>query len=462
MSDFSSISELGKALRAKKTTSAELTEQAILALGSKGRDYNAVAELTADHARKQAKAADARFAVGKPLGPLDGIPYGAKDLLATKGIPTRWGSPGHSDQVFDYDATAIAKLNEAGAVLVAKLAMIELAGGGNYDIAGASASGPCYSAFDKTRWAGGSSSGSGAAVGLGLVPFALGSETAGSILCPSAFNGLTGFRPTYGRVSRHGAMALAWTLDRVGPLARSAEDAGLVLQAIAGPDPNDLTASDRKFSLRLQGPAPKRIGLLKEDFKGNKADVAEKGLQEMIAVLKKQGYEFVDVEYPKMPYDVAIGIIVDAEGASAHENFLRGDRMQELADPNQIAGFAAALETKAVDYLWAMRLKREAVKANVVWEKCDAILSPTFYHRAPLANEPLGKGFELMGGDGGPSNLLGWPAIGFPFAFEFDSPLGMTVFAPCWREDVCYKIVRDFQKATDWHKRHPLQETARL
>lgn len=454
MDGYSTVAELGKALRGKKVSSVELAKFYLDRLSTKGKEHNAVAQLTEELAMKQAKAADERFAAGNPKGPLDGIPFGVKDLCATKGIPTRWGSPGHDDQVFDYDATTVARLQDAGAVLVAKLAMIELAGGGNYDIAGASATGPGLCAWDKTRWAGGSSSGSGAATALGCVPFSLGSETAGSIVCPSAFNGLTGFRPGYGRVSRFGAMTLCWTLDRVGPIARNVDDAALAMQCIAGQDPKDPTTFPEKLNLRARGDKP-RIGLLKEDFAKNKAGDCEKAYNDTIAVLKKQGYEFVDVEYPKMPYDLAIGIIVDAEGASAHENFIRGDRFETMADPHQIAGLAAALETKAVDYLWAMRLKLEAVKANVVWEKCDAIITPTFYHGAPPAEGSLNDSFGLMGGDGGPSNLLGWPAISFMNGFDGKLPLGLTVMAPCFREDICHRVVKDFQRETDWHTKHP-------
>ena len=250
---YSSIREMAKALATRKVSSVELTEMYLGRLKTLGAEHNAVAELTEELALKQAKQADE-----KPTGSiLNGIPFGAKDLLATKGIPTRWGSPGHDDQVFHYNATVIDKLAGAGAVLAAKLEMIELAGGGNYNVANASRMGPCLSAWDKSLWAGGSSSGSGAATALGCVGFSLGSETSGSIVCPSAFNGATGFRPTYGRVSRYGAMALCWTLDKLGPICRSADDCGLVLEAIAGPDPKDVSSLNQKFNLRTKGPKPK-------------------------------------------------------------------------------------------------------------------------------------------------------------------------------------------------------------
>src|SRR5205823_6970158 len=187
----------------------------------------------------QARAADREIKAGRYRGPLHGVPYGAKDLLATRGIPTTWGAEPYKDQVFDYDATIVRKLREAGAILVAKLAMVELAGAFGYNNADASFSGPCRNPWNTDYWAGGSSSGPGSAVAAALVPFAIGSETSGSIITPCAYCGVSGLRPTYGRVSRHGAMALSWTLDKLGPMCRTAEDCALVLSAIAGRDPLD-------------------------------------------------------------------------------------------------------------------------------------------------------------------------------------------------------------------------------
>ena len=448
---YSSIREMAKALATRKVSSVELTEMYLGRLKTLGAEHNAVAELTEELALKQAKQADE-----KPTGSiLNGIPFGAKDLLATKGIPTRWGSPGHDDQVFHYNATVIDKLAGAGAVLAAKLEMIELAGGGNYNVANASRMGPCLSAWDKSLWAGGSSSGSGAATALGCVGFSLGSETSGSIVCPSAFNGATGFRPTYGRVSRYGAMALCWTLDKLGPICRSADDCGLVLEAIAGPDPKDVSSLNQKFNLRTKGPKPK-IGLLKETFAESKASACQAAYEETVSILRNLGYETVEVAYPDLPYGLAIDIIVGAEGASAHEHFIRGDRFQELRDVHQVAGFASALEIKAVDYLWALRLRSEALKANAVWDSCDCIFTPSFYHKAISATLPFDQTWENMGGDSGPSNLLGWPAIAFPIGFEDGAPLGGQVIAPAFREDICVRVAKDFQRHSDFHLRRPI------
>ena len=198
---------------------------------------------------EQAEKAEAEVNEGNYRGPLHGIPYGAKDLLATSGgIPTTWGAAPLRDQVFGFDATVVRNLEEAGAVLASKLAMVEIAGGMGYRQPNASFTGPGRNPWDPSTWTGGSSSGSGAAVAAGLVPFAIGSETWGSILSPANNCGVAGLRPTYGRVSRFGAMALSWTLDKLGPLCLTADDCGLVLEAIAGPDPNDQTAADTEYA----------------------------------------------------------------------------------------------------------------------------------------------------------------------------------------------------------------------
>ena len=466
MGPFSSIKDLGAALRKKEVSSAELTQIYLQRLKTKGREHRAVALLLEDHAQKAARKADQTMS--RASSPLHGIPYGAKDLLSFANHPTEWGSPGHKGQKFQHSATVIERLNGAGAVLLAKLATIELAGGGNYNVAHASSTGACLCAWDKGRWAGGSSSGSGAATALGCVGFSIGTETSGSITCPSAFNGCTGFRPTYGRVSRFGAMALCWSLDKIGPICRSSEDCAIVMAAIAGYDPKDASTLTEKLSLASSGRKP-RIGLLKEDFKGSKAFAMSKAYSDAVAQFKRLGYEVVDVAYPKMPYGLAVGIIVDAEGASAHEQFIRSDRFQKLADINQVAGFSAALETRATDYLWAMRLRTEALRANNVWDKCDCIFTPTFYHAAVPADRPFNETWVGMGGDEGPSNLLGWPAMAFPIGFETGqnsalkdpkgtlgtAPLGGQIIAPCMREDVCLRLALDYQRETDWHIRHP-------
>src|ERR1700690_755125 len=236
---FAGIGEISTRLRAKEFSAVELTRAFCDRLEKIGAAHNALALSLRASALKKAKDVDGDLKRERTRGPLQGIPYGAKDLFAVKKQPTEWGSRAFAGQVFDEDAHVIRRLDQSGAILIGKLAMIELAGGVGYRTAAASATGPAMNPWDRAHWAGGSSSGSGVATSAGLVTFALGSETSGSIITPSAFCGVTGLRPTYGLVSRRGAMALAWTLDKIGPLCRSAEDCGHVLHTIAGADPAD-------------------------------------------------------------------------------------------------------------------------------------------------------------------------------------------------------------------------------
>src|SRR6059058_3529943 len=231
---FLPVRELGARIRDRRLSPVELTGACLDRLERLGGRYHAVVSLMRAPALREARAAEQEIRAGRYRGPLHGIPYGAKDLLATRGVPTTWGAAPYRKQVFDHDATAVRKLREAGAVLVAKLAMVELAGGFGYNNADASFTGPCRTPWDTRYWSGGSSAGSGAAVAAALVPFAIGSETSGSIITPAAYCGVSGLRTTFGRVSRYGAMALSWTLDKLGPMCRSADDCGIVLNAIAG------------------------------------------------------------------------------------------------------------------------------------------------------------------------------------------------------------------------------------
>src|SRR4249920_2694587 len=233
------LSELAKRIETKKLSPVELTQLYLDRSAKLGPRLSAYAQLTPEIALAQAAAAEKEIQRGHYRGPLHGIPYAAKDLLAVKGVPCTWGAKPYANQVFDYDATVIEYLNRVGAVLIGKAAMIELAGGMGYRFATASLQGEAKNPWDTKCWTCGSSSGSGAIVAAGLAAFAIGSETWGSIICPSAFCGVSGLRPTYGRVSRFGAMALAPSMDKIGPLARSADDCARIFSAIAGHDPKD-------------------------------------------------------------------------------------------------------------------------------------------------------------------------------------------------------------------------------
>src|SRR5271169_3775217 len=244
---FASISELGAKLRAGEVSPVELTRAFCERFERLGPRYNAIALSLREQAIRKAREFEGDFKHDRARGPLHAIPFGVKDLLAVKGHPTTWGAKPYAGQVFDYDAHVIEKLTGARAILIGKLAMVELAGGGGYRLPSASLTGPGLNPWDRSRWTGGSSSGSAAAVAAGLVTFAIGSETSGSIVTPASFCGVTALRPTYGLVSRHGAMALSWTMDKIGPLCRSAEDCALVLETIAGADPDDPGSAHKSF-----------------------------------------------------------------------------------------------------------------------------------------------------------------------------------------------------------------------
>ncbi len=458
---YQSATELGLRLRSRQISSVELTRLFLDRLANQGKALNGVSEITADLALQQARAADEEIAAGKIRGPLHGVPYGAKDLLATQGIPTRWGSPAHANQVFDYDATVISRLREAGAVLIGKLAMVELAGGGGYDTASASATGPAKCPWNTTRWAGGSSSGSGACVGAGAVGFAIGTETWGSITVPASFCGITGLRPTYGRVSRHGAMALCWTLDKIGPMARSAEDCGHILEAIAGPDPEDATCAPRRFRFRPSpsrstAGRPIRLGILQHDYA--RSPETHKLFEDALTVFRRRKFVLADAHYPQgIPYDATAGAIIRAEAASAFENLVRSGRVGLLADPVQQAGFIAGLEMPAVDYLRAMRIRTIALqKLHTLWNEFDALIAPTLLTGATPITTPLSAGTEDWGGNGGPGNLAGWPSISIPMGFGKDNlPIGLEIVGAPFAEQIVLSLAMMYQRETDWHLQHP-------
>jgi aspartyl-tRNA(Asn)/glutamyl-tRNA(Gln) amidotransferase subunit A len=245
---YGTVTDIGRGLREGTFTSAELTEAYLERLENLGGRLNAVATVTTERATRAARKADEELSAGTDRGPLHGIPYGVKDLIAVRGHPTTWGARPYEDQTFEEDATVVQRLDAAGAVLTAKLASVELAGGMGYEQANASLTGPGLNPWNTGAWSGGSSSGPGSAVAAGLIGFAIGSETWGSIVTPSSFCGVSGLRPTYGRVSRAGAMALSWTMDKLGPMCRSAEDCWLVLSVIAGKDERDPASADRDLT----------------------------------------------------------------------------------------------------------------------------------------------------------------------------------------------------------------------
>ncbi|MCY3637491.1 MAG: amidase, partial [Chloroflexi bacterium] len=317
---FTPIRELAELVRTRQVSPVELAETFVARLESIGHRYNAVVTVTAERAMEQARRAEGEIAAGEYKGALHGIPYGAKDLLATSGgIPTTWGAAPFREQVFEYDAAVVRKLEAAGATLAAKLAMVEIAGGMGYRQPNASFTGPGMTPWGSEgneAWSGGSSSGSGAAVAAGLVPFAIGSETWGSILSPANNCGLAGLRPTYGRVSRQGAMVLSWTLDKLGPLCLTADDCGLVLDAIAGADTDDPSTTDMPYRYDIHASVGQRfkLAVLKNVTEGRQ-EVVVANFERALGTLADVA-DIEEIEFPDLPYEAATRTILNAESAS--------------------------------------------------------------------------------------------------------------------------------------------------
>ncbi|MBI2323665.1 MAG: amidase [Chloroflexi bacterium] len=460
-------------------SAVELATETVDRLASLGPRYNAVASLMRTRALREAAAADRAIARGDARSPLLGIPYGAKDLLAARGAPTTWGAAPYRDQKLRFDATAIARLRRAGAVLAAKLAMVELAGGGGYRYPSASLQGPGLNPWDVGRWAGGSSSGSAAAVAAGLVPFALGSETSGSIGTPSAYCGITGLRPTYGLVSRHGAMALSWTLDKIGPLARTATDCAHVLAAIAGPDAKDATVSGKRFRPLSADAARDAIARVRVGFAGDEleraGDSAKPAIMRGIDELRRIAPTFVDARLPEdIPYGPMVATVYGAEGATIFAELIESERLDLMPDARQKAGFRAALEIRARDYLQAMRLRTVlAARMREVFTTCDVIVSAGRTATATGIDQPLDSSAFPPGASAArdtaappprPGNLLlipagnlaGLPAIFFPCGLGTDGlPAGLQLVGPPFSEPLLVALAEAYQRETDHHRRRP-------
>ena len=464
---FAPIPELNARLKKHEFSAEELVKAFGARLESLGPRYNALALPLTKVALARAKDVDKEIKRARYRGPLQGIPFGAKDLLSFAGHPTTWGAKPYATQTFEETATVLGKLDDTGALLIGKLSMVELAGGGGYRIAGASLTGPGLNPWDVTRWSGGSSSGPASAVAAGLVPFALGSETSGSIITPAAFCGVTGLRPTYGLVSRHGAMALSWTLDKIGPICRSAEDCGLVLHEISGGDSNDPGSAGKSFYFAPQfarKPAEMKIGFAAVDMDWADPELRP-ALDAAMKTLREMGATLVETKLPDYPWGALINTIIGAEGASVFEPLISSGKVNELADPSQAEGLKANLTIPAAQYLKAMRVRTLVQRSfRELFENVDLLVAPARYGVAPQVSEPLD-------GSSAPSrpnpasagmhslipaaNLAGLPAISFPCGFAGGLPVGLQLVGPSFRENSLLAVAIEYQKRTEWHKRHP-------
>jgi Asp-tRNA(Asn)/Glu-tRNA(Gln) amidotransferase A subunit family amidase len=468
---FASVRELAELVRTQRITSVALTKMYLERLKKYNPRLHFVITLTEERALASAETADREIAVGKYRGPLHGIPWGAKDLLAVKGYPTTWGAGGFEKQSFDYDATVVERLDAAGAVLVAKMSM------------GALASGPIwFGGMTRTPWntkqpSGGSSAGSASAVGAGCLGFAIGTETLGSISSPSTRCGATGLRPTFGFVPRTGAMALSWTMDKIGPICRSVEDCALVMSAIYGPDGKDRSVQDSAFNWDAEFDWKKiRVGYLKDEFDAPAAPVnatveqkrsfgrrsydSRYGLSALEA-LRKMGVKIVPMKMPTGYHFGDITPILEAEAAAAFDELTRSGRDALLTEqgpqewPNV---FRVARFYSAVDYIQAQRARTLAMDAMAkMFAEVDVIVTPsngaqlsatnlTGHPAVIVPNGVRGEDAPLPDhtGDGHPENV-GGPG----------TPVSITFLGSLYSDARLAAFARAYQEATGFHRIHP-------
>jgi Asp-tRNA(Asn)/Glu-tRNA(Gln) amidotransferase A subunit family amidase len=446
---FLPVTELSELLRRRRITSLALTQMYLARLKKYDPVLHCVISLTEERALNQARAADAEIQRGKYRGPLHGIPWGAKDLLAVRGYRTTWGAGPYQGQVIDGDATVVQRLDAAGAVLVAKLTLGELAQGDIW-----------YGATTRNPWkvdqgSSGSSAGPASATAAGLVGFAIGSETLGSISSPSTRCGTTGLRPTFGRVPRTGAMALSWTMDKLGPICRSVEDCALVLDAVYGPDGQDNTVIAAPFHWDASlSPRALRVGYVKSAFDLPATDPndpkrtlhgTKKFDDAALEVFKRLSVNLIPVTLPDVQYD-AMRIILTAEAAAAFDELTRSDRDKLLVQQGKFDWpntFRTARFIPAVDYVNANRLRSVAIQRwDELMNTVDVIVTPT--GAANLS--------QLVA-----TNLTGHPAVILPNGFREDgTPVSLTFLGGLFQEGKLLAVARAYQEATPFHLRHPV------
>ncbi|WP_426061705.1 amidase [Hymenobacter sp. B1770] len=435
---FYTVRQLGELLRTKQISSEELTKFFLARLTKYDTQLHCVITLTEELALRQARQADQEIKAGKYRGPLHGVPFGVKDLFSAKGYKTTWGSVPYKDQTLDEDAAVVERLREAGGVLLAKLTLGELAQGDVWF--GEKTRTP----WDVTKGSSGSSAGSASAVAAGLLPYAIGTETLGSIISPSTACGVTGLRPTYGRVSRAGAMALSWTMDKAGPIARTAEDCAIVLAALtaAGPDARDPATMLVPNSFRYAFDAnikKLRVGYVKASFDQEYATKAND--QATLEVLRKLGVELVPIELPAIAPG-SMRFVLTAEGAAAFDELTRSGRDAQMVLQNRFAWpntFRSSRFIPAVEYLQAQRVRSLLIEQmDTQLKGLDAYIAPSF-----SANLTL-------------TNLTGQPAVAIPNGFTAAGlPTTITFMGQLYEEGKLLALAKAYQDATEFDEKHP-------
>ena len=441
---FWPVTRLSRLVESRQVTSLELTRMYLGRLKRYDPKLECVITLTEDLALRQARRADSEIAAGRYRGPLHGIPWGVKDLLATKEYPTTWGAEPYKDQQFDFDATIVERLEEAGAVLVAKLVSGALASGDTWF------GGRTVTPWNTQMGTRGSSAGPGAATAAGLVGFSIGTETRGSIVFPSTRCGLSGLRPTYGRVSRYGVMAISFSMDKAGPMCRSVEDCALVFDAIQGPDDRDPALVDLPFNWDPDLDVNQlRVGYIESAFEADWASAQAKANgQATLETLRSLGLDLIPVEFPDYSVDVH-RILLYAEATAAFDELNRSKRDTLLKRPNWSQRFRMARTIPAVEYIQADRHRILLMKEmNQLLERVDMVVVPPSEPGTP-SNSPLGRNTPL-------TNLTGHPCVVVPNGFTEDgTPSTMTFVGKLHAEEEILAVARRYQDATDFHLQYP-------
>jgi len=432
---FCTVAELASLIKQKKISSVELTEFFLNRIALHGDKLEAIIKVTRERAMTQAKKLDIELANGKYRGPLHGIPYGLKDLFAVKGTKTTWGATPYKDQEIDVTATVVEKLDGAGAILIAKTTLGALAYGDVWF------GGKTRNPWNLEQGSSGSSAGSASGTAAGLFPFALGTETLGSIVSPSTRNGATGLRPTYGRVSRHGAMALSWTMDKVGPITRSAEDLAIVFNAIYGPDEMDQTLIDLPFNYDQNIDwKTLKIGYHKSAFDSDYYNHERDSVS--LAVLESLGANLVPIELPDIPAG-QLTFILTAEAAAAFDDLTRSNEDDEMVWQERNAWpnlFRAHRFVPAVEYIQANRIRYQLIQEmETIMQEVDLYITPAF-----------------AGGNLYVTNLTGHPSVVVPNGFnENGGPVSITFTGDLFDEGTIIKVAKAYQKATAFDEQHP-------
>ena len=434
---FEPVTALSSLIERRRVTSKDLTNMYLARLKRYGEPLHCVVTLTEELALAQAAQADRELQAGRYRGPLHGIPWGAKDLFATKGIRTTWGAKPYENQVPDIDATVVERLRDAGAVLVAKLSMGSLAQGGVW-----------FGGMTRNPWApetgsSGSSAGPGAATAAGLVAFALGTETRGSIMTPASICGVVGLRPTYGRISRYGAMALSWTMDKIGPMCRSVEDCALVFNAIYGSDGRDDTVVDAPFVWKPGVPLSRlRVGYIAKEFESTLGGPNPNPnlLKDALDVLRAAGAKLQPMELPDFPTD-AINFILAAEAAAAFDDLTRSKGIDELTEQGPAAWpntFRTSRFIPAVEYIRAQRARTLLIR------KMDALMASYDVFLAPFGSASLAI-----------TNLTGHPALCLKAGFSGGLPQSLMITGRLYDEATVLRVALAYERATKWHTMNP-------